>query len=520
MVALLSYLFSALACTALYPVTGSVSARRLDRNFIQTLQRQAADRLSKNKLAISSIQGGSGDGTRLGVQNFTFSNPAASAFYVDGKTIPDVGWDIGPSWAGLLPISGDENETRELFFWFFPPGPLGRSDSLTIWTNGGPGCSSLEGLLEENGPFSWSLGQYKPTVNEYSWTNLSSVLYIEHPVGTGFSQGTPNIKDENDLAAQFVGFLQQFLKVFPELEGKKTYLTGESYAGMYVPYIADYIYKNNPLNLSLQGIWIADPVIGWDVVQYEIPAVDFVHKYEYVFALNKTFMSYLDKRNKKCKYAGYLKKHLKYPSKGHLPLPGKSVEAVPGCDLWTEILEAALLVNPAFNVYRIFDTYPAPWDVLGFPGSFPDVQSPVYFDRADVKAAIHAPVNHTWTECSDIDVFPNGDASLPSAFTVLPDVIERSNRSVIIHGLGDFILIAEGARLVLQNMTWGGKQGFQHAPKPDSFIVDGMGALGTVQNERKLGYYEVFLSGHMVPQFSPLAAFQSMQWLFGIRDNP
>ena len=77
-------------------------------------------------------------------------------------------------------------------------------------------------------PFSWSYGQYKPTMNEYSWTNLSSMLYIEQPVGTGFSQGTPNIKNEDDLAAQFVGFLQQFLKVFPELKGKKTYLSGES----------------------------------------------------------------------------------------------------------------------------------------------------------------------------------------------------------------------------------------------------------------------------------------------------
>lgn len=65
-------------------------------------------------------------------------------------------------------------------------------------------------------------------MNEYSWTNLSSILFIEQPVGTGYSQGTPNIKDEEDLAAQFVGFLQQFLEVFPELKGKKTYLTGES----------------------------------------------------------------------------------------------------------------------------------------------------------------------------------------------------------------------------------------------------------------------------------------------------
>jgi carboxypeptidase D len=67
-----------------------------------------------------------------------------------------------------------------------------------------------------------------------------------------------------------------------------------------------------------------------------------------------------------------------------------------------------------------------------------------------VKKAINAPVNQSWIQCSDIDVFPNGDASLPPAFTVLPGVIEKSNRSVIMHGLGDFILIAEGARLVFQ----------------------------------------------------------------------
>ena len=85
-------------------------------------------------------------------------------------------------------------------------------------TNGGPGCSSLEGLLQENGvstvfiesvsrastdqfgfgllglqPFSWSWGQAHPTQNEFSWTNLSSILYLEQPVGTGFSQGRPNI---------------------------------------------------------------------------------------------------------------------------------------------------------------------------------------------------------------------------------------------------------------------------------------------------------------------------------------
>ncbi|KAF9780060.1 alpha/beta-hydrolase [Thelephora terrestris] len=518
MVLLLPHVLSALAFTALSPLLEEVSAKHLDRNHIQSLRNKAAEKLSKNRLAV--VPGGDVIDVKVnaGVKNITFSNPAASAFYVDGATIPDVDWDIGPSWAGLLPISGNANETRELFFWFFPPGPTGANDSLILWTNGGPGCSSLEGMLQEHGPFSWGWGQYKPTVNEHSWTNLSSILYIEHPVGTGYSQGIPNVQDEEDVATQFVGFLQQFLEVFAELKGKKTYLTGESYAGMYVPYIADYIYKKKvPLDLSLQGIWIGDPILGWDVVQEEIPVVDFVHKYEHVFAFNQTFMKYLDEQNKKCNYAGYLDKHLKYPPKGPLPLPGQSVEADPDCDLWTEVYEAALILNPAFNVYRIFDQYPLVWDVLGFPEA---TESPIYFDRQDVKKAIHAPLNQTWVECANIDVFPNGDASLPPAFTVLPGVIEQSVRSVIMHGLGDYVLIAEGARLVLQNMTWGGKQGFQKAPAPDSFIVEDMGAMGTVQIERKLGYFEVVLSGHMLPQFVPKAAFQSMQWLFGIRQNP
>jgi carboxypeptidase D len=68
-----------------------------------------------------------------GVKNITFANPRASQFYVDGAHIPEVDFDIGPSWAGLLPISSNANETRELFFWFFPPGPGGTLDDLIFW---------------------------------------------------------------------------------------------------------------------------------------------------------------------------------------------------------------------------------------------------------------------------------------------------------------------------------------------------------------------------------------------------
>ena len=146
MVLLLSYLLSALAWTTLYPAVGVVSGRKIDRNHIQALRQHAADRVSKNTPAVPSVEGG----VRLseGVQNFTFSNPAASgkhlssdtvfhtcgilnvcvnrgtlAFYVNGTSIPEVDWDIGPSWAGLLPISGNANETRQ----------VGRLSGYPLW---------------------------------------------------------------------------------------------------------------------------------------------------------------------------------------------------------------------------------------------------------------------------------------------------------------------------------------------------------------------------------------------------
>ena len=80
MILLLSYLLPVLAWAALCPEVGTVSARKIDRNYIQALRQEAADRFSKNRLAVPSVEGG----VRLseGVKNFTFSNPAASGRYL------------------------------------------------------------------------------------------------------------------------------------------------------------------------------------------------------------------------------------------------------------------------------------------------------------------------------------------------------------------------------------------------------------------------------------------------------
>ena len=67
---------------------------------------------------------------------------------------------------------------------------------------------------------SWIPGQASPSRNPYAWTSVASMLYVEQPVGTGYSQGTPTAYDETDVAKAIFGFLQQWLKVFPEMAGK------------------------------------------------------------------------------------------------------------------------------------------------------------------------------------------------------------------------------------------------------------------------------------------------------------
>ena len=80
-----------------------------------------------------------------------FLNAQTEKFAVNGSAIPEVDFDIGESYAGLLPISQAPEESRQLYFWFFPSSNPDANQEILIWFNGGPGCSSLSGLLTENG---------------------------------------------------------------------------------------------------------------------------------------------------------------------------------------------------------------------------------------------------------------------------------------------------------------------------------------------------------------------------------
>ncbi|KAK0352954.1 hypothetical protein LTR02_006242 [Friedmanniomyces endolithicus] len=454
-------------------------------------------------------------------------NANTTKFAVNGSAIPDVDFDIGESYAGLLPIS-DVANSSELYFWFFPSANELAGDEILIWLNGGPGCSSLEGLLQENGPFLWQYGTYKPVKNPYTWVNLTNVVWVEQPAGTGFSKqlGTPPATNELEVAAQFLGFFKNFVDTFG-LYNKKIYISGESYAGYYVPYIADAMHNaSNTDYYDISSVLFYDPSTSYQVVQDDIPAVPFVDYWSGLFSLNDSFMADIHKRADACGYTAFMDLAMTFPPTGPLPTPPNVDYSMPGCSIWNDIINAALLVNPCWDIYQVATTCPILWDVLGFPGSIPYLPdgATIYFNRTDVQKAINAPLGQ-WEECSSGVL--TTDTSPPSGLSVLPRVIEKNDRTIIGHGMLDFILLMNGTLMMINNMSWSGGMGFSVPPSSfEPFFVPyhselsestlaGSGDFGVYHTERGLTFCTVDLSGHMIPQYAPSAAYRQVEFLLG-----
>jgi carboxypeptidase D len=64
--------------------------------------------------------------------------------------------------------------------------------------------------------------------NRYSWTNVTAVMYVEQPVGTGFSYGAEAPEDEEGVSRDFYNFIQNFITIFPDMARKRLFLVGES----------------------------------------------------------------------------------------------------------------------------------------------------------------------------------------------------------------------------------------------------------------------------------------------------
>ncbi|KAK7401235.1 hypothetical protein VNO78_12565 [Psophocarpus tetragonolobus] len=172
-------------------------------------------------------------------------------------------------YAGYVTV--DPKAGRSLFYYFVESPYNSSAKPLVLWLNGGPGCSSLGyGAFEELGPFRVNSDGKTLFHNKYAWNEVANVLFLESPAGVGFSySNTTSDYDhtgDKSTAKDAYVFLLNWLERFPEYKTRDFYITGESYAGHYVPQLAYTILVNNKSshqNINLKGIaignaWIDD----------------------------------------------------------------------------------------------------------------------------------------------------------------------------------------------------------------------------------------------------------------------
>ncbi|KAK6732026.1 hypothetical protein RB195_016418 [Necator americanus] len=161
------------------------------------------------------------------------------------------------------------SDTHMLHYWLVEAELVSPADApLLLWLNGGPGSSSLEGLFFENGPFRIGKDGFTVTRNPYSWNKFANILYLESPVGVGYSYSTdgilPQYTDELTAAENYAAVVD-FFNLYPEYRTRPFYTTGESYAGVYIPTLAALLIQsiqNGTLNINYKGLAVGNGVLN------------------------------------------------------------------------------------------------------------------------------------------------------------------------------------------------------------------------------------------------------------------
>jgi serine carboxypeptidase-like clade 2 len=164
-------------------------------------------------------------------------------------------------------ITANITNGRTLFYWFLESQNNPSTDPVVLWLTGGPGCSSLT-AFSEHGPFQINPDGKSLRMNDYSWNKVANMIYLETPAGVGFSYS--NVADDyvhsndNVTADDNYHFLLNFFQKYPQFKNNEFFISGESYAGHYLPTLAYRIHEGNAKKegdlINLKGMLVGNGV--------------------------------------------------------------------------------------------------------------------------------------------------------------------------------------------------------------------------------------------------------------------
>lgn len=351
-----------------------------------------------------------------------------------------------------------------------------QSNPISLWLQGGPGNSSLFGLFVENGPYTL-IDVDTAVLKNYTWLGSMSLIYFDNPVGTGFSF-TENDKgyatNEADVARDLYNALGQFFTLFSEYRNNDFYLTGESYAGKYIPAIGSLLHaKKNESKINLKGVAIGNGLIDPEsMIDYS--------SFLYKISLFDEDQAEIGK---------------KYEEKILNDIKNERYDA---CHLkWNDYIES----NTSFfyNVTGITYYYNFLFDKE--PNDFKFFQT--YVTNSKSRAALHVG-NKNYSSGKDVLDHLKNDMCKSAKSDLI--ILMENYKVLLYSGQLDIIVASPLTDNMINRLKWKGSEKYRRS-KRQIWKVDGKVA-GYLKKVKDFYFMIIRDAGHILPYDQPKAAFQ------------
>ncbi|KAI0089549.1 alpha/beta-hydrolase [Irpex rosettiformis] len=406
---------------------------------------------------------------------------------------------------GVNQISGyaDIGTDMSMWFWFFEARENPETAPFTLWINGGPGCSSMIGLFQEHGPCQ-VLSDGKTTVlNPFSWNNISNIIYIDQPIGTGFSHGTVNVNSTFAAAPPFWSAFQTLLETddFKKFESREFIFATESYGGHYGPEFVTFFDEQNAKidKGELQGEKITVSALminnGWydPLLQNEAyvqfatnaPGYGQLQSDSVIASLNEAFFGAdgCQEQEQACYAAGTGASSNTVCSKAdNFCIENVFIPAVGDRDSDDLRQNSSALFPPEFYVTLL--------------------------RNATVLSKIGVDAGVRYTECSN-SVGNQFSKTGDDARTLLPQLAALADsglKMLIWAGDADINCNWLGGHASVLAMDWFGNETLHNTPFTN-ITIHGE-PVAAIQNVGNFSFARVFQAGHEIPAFQPEAAFE------------
>jgi cathepsin A (carboxypeptidase C) len=415
--------------------------------------------------------------------------------------------------AGYISLEGsiyDEGkENKNYFYMFFESRSVADENTpFFIWLTGGPGCSSSLALFGENGPCSVNERGDGTIPNAYSWNSNAHALWLDQPTGVGFSYGAVDDHDEEMVGENAYYFLQSFLQSHPEYAKNPMFITGESYAGHYVPAITHRIWKGNKekkagtIHLNLQGMAIGNGLTNPELQYPEYADMAFKNSHN-VQVIDE------DEYNNMKKASGTCTALIKKCNGINKENPGPM--EIFYCQSAVAVCNAVFMIPYEMTGLNPYDIR----EKCQHPPLCYDFSNIEKFLNADsTKRALHiSHESHKWESCN-MGVHSNFMIDwMKDMSPKVADVLNDGIRVLVYAGDVDFICNYLGNRAWSKALDWKYKVEFNAAEDKDWSNNSGLS-----KSHDGLTFLQVYDAGHMVPMNKPEVALDMINQFFSGKD--